>query len=42
MSLAEEIKKDIDLFKKLMLENKTLGWKEKTCKKILDNQKKTC
>ena len=29
MSLAEEIKKDIDLFKKLMLENKTLGWKEK-------------
>ena len=41
MSLAEEIKKDIDLFKKLMLENKTLGWKEKKlAKKILDNQKK--
>ena len=33
MSLAEEIKKDIDLFKKLMLENKTLGWKEKNWRK---------
>ena len=33
MSLAEEIKKDIDLFKKLMLENKTLGWKEKNLQK---------